>query len=165
VIRGHDSATLSVPGVGLGFATLVGWDRTRDVALLRFSSGGFTPRIARLPAGEVLSGGVTIYRDETPGLFDPVMALGFVPTISKTTPIATFGGIGVAWNIVPGDVGQYQFDAAITNGMSGGALFDANGTLAGMILSAGSFEGNNRALSWREILEALPELRAGVENP
>jgi len=163
VIRGSSGASVAVPGVGLVFATVIGWDRTRDIALLTFNPGQFTPTTALLANGfGVVVNGKFIVPGE---LFSPVMAIGFVPSISTTTPIATFGHVGVRWNVIPGNISTIQHDAAVTSGMSGGALFDASGYLAGMIVSQGVFAGNNRALHWDEINEALPELRAGATNP
>jgi S1-C subfamily serine protease len=46
VIRGRSGANVSIPGVGLVFAQVIGWDQTRDIALLEFNPGNFIPSIA-----------------------------------------------------------------------------------------------------------------------
>jgi S1-C subfamily serine protease len=154
--------TVSVSGIGLVFAEVVGWDKTRDIALLEYSSNGreFPAPLAR---GPVLVGG----EYQLPGLLGaPIAVLGYVPDITETAPIATFGHVGNRWNIIPGDVTTLQFDAAVTEGMSGGAVVDTNGLVIGMLKSRWKdFAGNARALEWQEIMEALPELRAGAKNP
>lgn len=160
VIRGDLGVNVSVPGVGLVFAEVTGWDRDRDLALLTYNSNG-VESVATLATGSVVRNGEQVFPGE---IGSPLVALGFVPSISITTPIATFGNVGVRWNIVPGDYSKIQTDAEMTNGMSGGGLWDSYGLLIGIIQTGGNFAGNNRGLAWNEINEVLPDLRAGTKS-
>ena len=49
---------------------------------------------------------------------------GYETSISDTTPIITYGRVGVRWNIIPDDISAIQTDAAVTPGMSGGGVFN-----------------------------------------
>ena len=160
VIRGMDSASLAVEGVGLEFGVVKGLDADRDVALLTIDgSGGTTVPLS--PSYSGFSEDGSRYGKWAVG--NEVALVGFVSTISDTTPIATFGRIGVVWNVVPGDYNMGQTDAPVTVGMSGGAVFNRQGDLVGIILSKDvSFAGNVRFLTVAEIGEVISELRAGL---
>ena len=89
-----------------------------------------------------------------------IAAVGYVKSISEAIPIATFGSIGSLWRAVPGDILKIQIDASITNGLSGGAIFNQYGELIGMIQSfSPTFDGWVLALSYLEINEVLEALR------
>ena len=96
----------------------------------------------------------------------PVVAIGYVTLVSNTVPMTSFGHISTWWNIVPGDVSTLGFDADVTNGMSGGGLFDMDGELVGIIVQKSTVIGSdNRAVRYDEIQEVLADLRAGAQNP
>ena len=143
------SVKVSVKGVGLVFGTVKGYDKARDIALITFEGGG----------GETAEL-TTIH----PRIGSEVAALGYVRSISETTPVITFGRIGVIWDIVPGNYVKGQMDAATTYGMSGGPVFNLNGTLVGIIQSGGEFEGSNLFLLSAEIQEVIADLRAGIKR-
>ena len=160
VIRGMDGASLAVEGVGLEFGVVKGLDADRDVALLTIDGSGGTT-IPLSPSYSGFSEDGSRYGKWAIG--NEVALVGFVSTISDTAPIATFGRIGVVWNIVPGDYNVGQTDAPVTVGMSGGAVFNRQGDLIGIILSKDvSFAGNVRFLTVAEIGEVISELRAGL---
>ena len=149
VIGTRHSVKVSVKGVGLVFGTVKGYDKARDIALITFEGDG----------GETAE--LTTIR---PQIGSEVAALGYVGSISETTPVVTFGRIGVIWNIVPGDYTKGQMDAAATYGMSGGPVFNVIGTVAGIIQSGGEFEGENLFLLSSEIQEVIADLRAGIKR-
>ena len=149
VIGTHHSANISVKGVGLVLGVIKGYDRARDIALITFEGGG----------GETAEL-TTIH----PQIGSEVAALGYVRSISETTPVTTFGRIGVIWDIVPGNYAIGQMDAAATYGMSGGPVFNSNGTLVGIVQSGGDFEGDYRFLLSAEIQEVIADLRAGIKR-
>ena len=93
-----------------------------------------------------------------------VALIGFVPDISNVTPLATFGRIGALWNVTPGDYAVGQVDAAATNGMSGGGVFNKYGEFLGVLVSSSNFDGNIRYVRFEEINEAMDDLRAGVNQ-
>ena len=160
VIRGMDSVSLAVKGVGLEFGVVKGLDADRDIALLTIDgSGGTTVPLS--PSYSGFSENGSRYGKWAVG--NEVALVGFVSTISDTTPITTFGRIGVVWNVVPGDYIVGQTDAPVTVGMSGGAVFNRQGDLIGIILSRDiSFAGNVRFLTVAEIGEVISELRDGL---
>ena len=93
-----------------------------------------------------------------------VALIGFVPEISNTTPVVTFGRIGALWNIRPGNYAIGQVDAAATNGMSGGGVFNKFGEFLGIVVTASGFNGNIRYVRFEEINEVIGALRAGGKS-
>ena len=161
VITGKTLVQASIPGVGLVNAVVKGWDKTRDLALLTFlSTGGES--IVEMSEGSTLNGS----EKTSNGLIgSPIIAIGYVTPISKTVPMTSFGHISTWWNVVPGDVSTFGFNANVTNGMSGGGLFDIDGKLIGTITQKSTVIGSdNRAVRYDEIQEVLADLRAGVKN-
>jgi len=161
VITGKSVVQASIPGVGLVNAVVKGWDKTRDLALLTFSSTG----------GEsitVISEGSTWTGSEwtSNGLIgSPIIAIGYVTPVSNSVPMTSFGHISTWWNIVPGEVSTYGFNADVTSGMSGGGLFDMDGELIGTIIQKSTVIGSdNRAVRYDEIKEVLSDLRSGANN-
>lgn len=161
-VIGTDAAVnASVKGEGLVFATVKGYDIQRDIALLTFQNGGIGTT-AEIPASDV---SLTPVPRKLAGWGDEVAVIAYVPGISETAPIATFGRIGVLWSIVPGEISMIQIDAAATNGMSGGGVFNSYGELVGILVTASStFDGNVRAVASSEIREIIGDLRSGVKR-
>ena len=93
-----------------------------------------------------------------------VALIGFVPEISNNVPVVTFGWIGALWNIRPGDIGIGQVDAAATNGMSGGGVFNKFGEFLGVLVTSSAFDGNIRYVRFEEIKEVIEGLRTGSKN-
>ena len=160
IVSGKDSVDLAVKGVGLEFGVVRGCDADRDIALVTISGdGGVTVPLSPTYRGVSQNGDA--YGKWAVG--NEVALVGYVPTISDTTPMATFGRIGVIWNVVPGDYNTGQTDAAVTGGMSGGAVFNRWGDLIGIILSRDpSFAGNVRFRTVAEVDEVIGDLRSGA---
>lgn len=160
VVSGKGGVNVSVRGVGLVFASVRGYDTDRDIALLTFTDGE-ADAVATL-AEDAWTGSEWQYGAR---LGSEVAVIGYVSGISETTPIATFGRVGVRWSIVPGDISKLQIDAPVTGGMSGGGVFNRRGELVGILLSRSiDFAGNVRALDYTEIDEVLADLRSGVKR-
>jgi S1-C subfamily serine protease len=161
VITGKSIVQASIPGVGLVNAVVKGWDKTRDLALLTFSSTG-EESITVISEGSTWTGSEWTSN----GLIgSPVIAIGYVTPVSNSVPMTSFGHISTWWNIVPGEVSTYGFNADVTNGMSGGGLFDMDGELIGTIIQKSTVIGSdNRAVRYDEIKEVLADLRAGANN-
>ena len=160
IVSGKDSVDLAVKGVGLEFGVVRGCDADRDIALVTISGdGGVTVPLSPTYRGVSQNGDA--YGKWAIG--NEVALVGYAPTISDTTPMATFGRIGVIWNVVPGDYNTGQTDAAVTGGMSGGAVFNRWGDLIGIILSRDpSFAGNVRFRTVAEVDEVIGDLRSGA---
>jgi S1-C subfamily serine protease len=161
VITGANRVEVSVEGGGFQRATVTGFDTARDLALLTLddSTPGTT---VELPfANDVFE---NLSRRSVADIGIEVALIGFVPDISKVTPLVTFGRIGALWNIHPGDYAIGQVDAAATNGMSGGGVFNKYGEFLGVLVTSSSFDGNVRYVRFEEIKEVIDDLRAGSKQ-
>ncbi len=162
VVGSASGANVSIKGVGQVFAIVRGYDQLRDIALLTFQPATGGTWIS-LPTSDVVGSGADQRLVETLGAETAVLA--YNPDISTTTPIATFGRLGVLWNVVPGEILTGQMDAAAAPGMSGGGVFNSYGDLMGILQQRDpNFDGNTRYLSVREIREVIADLRAGTKR-
>ena len=173
VIADSATVTLAIKGVGLVYGTVQGYDVERDIALLTFtSSSGYGGEIAAFPV-------LPYWEGHEAGLWgdgQEIVAVGYVDEISETTPIATFGRISVILDMQPGSVVVGIIgvsDAAVTYGMSGGAVFNRAGSVIGIIEGSVGlidedgfvyFEVGARFILNPEIGEVLADLRAGVKR-
>ena len=162
-IRDTGRLSLAIEGVGLKHGNVQGYDRDRDIALVTFDASP-TGEIAPIDPSPVTQDIDGQYRLRW-GLGYEIAVIGFVERVSETTPLITFGRIGVIWNILPGEYAMGQMDAEGTGGMSGGGVFNKWGDLIGF-LQAGEelFGGNTRFLLVSEIGEVLEDLRRGVKQ-
>ena len=161
VITGASRVEVSVGGQSYRGAAVTGYDTGRDLALLTLDNPlpGLT---VGLPVSNQVFADLSQRSVEDIGY--EVALIGFVPSISITTPVVTFGRIGALWNIVPGNYAIGQVDAAATNGMSGGGVFNKFGELLGIVVTSSSFDGNIRYLRFEEIQEVIGDLRAGSKS-
>lgn len=142
-------------------ATVTGYDTDRDLALLTLDdpAPGLT---VELPfANEVFA---NLSQRSVADIGYEVALSGFVPDISIITPLVTFGRIGALWNIRPGDYAIGQVDAAATNGMSVGGVFNKYGEFLGVLVTSSQFDGNIRYVRFEEIKEVIDDLRAGSKQ-
>ncbi len=161
VISGTSRVEISVDGGVYQWATVTGYDTSRDLALLTLDNPteGLT---VDLPVSNRVFADLSQRFVEDIGI--EVALIGFVPEISTTAPVVTFGRIGGLWNIRPGNYAIGQVDAAATNGMSGGGVFNKFGEFLGIVITASSFDGNIRYVRFEEIKEVIAALRAGSKR-
>ena len=161
VTAGAGRADVSVNGQAYQRATVTGYDTDRDLALLTLDDpvSGLT---VELPLSNQVFADLS--QRSVADIGYEVALIGFVPEISTTTPLVTFGRIGALWDIRPGDYSLGQVDAAATNGMSGGAVFNKFGEFLGVLVTSSSFNGNVRYVRFEEINEVIEELRAGSKK-
>jgi len=161
VIAGAGRADVSVNGQAYQQATVTGYDTDRDLALLTLDDpvSGLT---VELPFSNQVFADLS--QRSVADIGYEVALIGFVPKISTTTPLVTFGRIGALWDIRPGDYSLGQVDAAATNGMSGGAVFNKFGEFLGVLVTSSNFDGNVRYVRFEEIKEVIDELRAGSKK-
>ncbi len=161
MIAGAGRADVSVNGGVFQRATVTGYDTDRDLALLTLDepAAGLT---VELPFSNQVFADLS--QRSVAGIGYEVALIGFVPEISTNTPLVTFGRIGALWDIRPGDYSLGQVDAAATNGMSGGAVFNKFGEFLGVLVTSSSFDGNVRYVRFEEIKEVIEELRAGSKR-
>ncbi len=161
VITGASRVDVSIEGGIYQRATVTGYDTDRDLALLTLDdpAPGLT---VELPfANEVFA---NLSQRSVADIGYEVALIGFVPDISNITPLVTFGRIGALWNIRPGDYAIGQVDAAATNGMSGGGVFNKYGEFLGVLVTSSQFDGNIRYVRFEEIKEVIDDLRAGSKQ-
>jgi hypothetical protein len=167
IVGTSSTATVDIDGVGRILTVVTGYDAQRNVALLTFTGPGASsyidiPELFITEFDPVRGSNVT---RTAYGHGIEVVAIGFIPIISTTSPIATFGRISVVWDLIPGNIHTLQTDAVTTDGMRGGGLFNNRGEFAGLLVSnRPDFVAATRAVSYREILEVLPDLRAGLKQ-
>jgi len=161
MIAGAGRADVSVNGGVFQRATVTGYDTDRDLALLTLDepAAGLT---VELPFSNQVFADLS--QRSVAGIGYEVALIGFVPEISTNTPLVTFGRIGALWDIRPGDYSLGQVDAAATNGMSGGGVFNKFGEFLGVLVTSSSFDGNVRYVRFEEIKEVIEELRAGSKR-
>ena len=161
VISGSDRVNVSIEGGSYHPATVTGFDRTRDLALLTLDEPAPGTHV-ELPVSNTVFENLSQRSVEDIGY--EVAVIGFVPDISNVTPLVTFGRIGGLWNLVPGNYAIGQVDAAATNGMSGGGVFNKYGEFLGVLIASSNFGGNIRYVRFEEIREVLNELRSGKKQ-
>ena len=160
VYYGEESGIrLAVKGEGLAVGTLKGYDEERGIALVRFESegGGVTVPLSPSLTGTDLDGNSY----EKLSLGDEISLVGYIPDLSETSPVATFGRISLVGNVVPGDYLTGHTYAPVGEMMRGGAVFNRWGDLVGIILDDSHY-GSVVFLTTAEIGEAISELRAGL---
>ena len=161
VITGASRVDVSVQGGVFQRATVTGYDTGRDLALLTLDDAAPGLTIELPIANQVFA---NLSQRFVADIGYEVALIGFVPDISTNIPLVTFGRIGALWNIRPGDFAIGQVDAAATNGMSGGGVFNKFGEFLGILITSSAFDGNVRYVRFEEIKEALDELRAGSKK-
>jgi S1-C subfamily serine protease len=128
VVAGSSSIHMRTPGGAQADGEVVGFDRERDLALVR-AEGPFSGRPLR-------------FRSRAPQVGEDVVALGYPLGLPLT---ATKGSVtGVHRNLDVDGVryrNLFQTDAAINPGNSGGPIIDRRGRVAGMVVVGG--EGVN----------------------
>ena len=159
VIVGDSKVDVSIEGGTYQRGTVTGLDFGRDLALITLDnpSPGLT---IDLPVSDQVFENLT--QRPVADIGFEVALIGFVPEISITTPVVTFGRIGAMWSINPGGYAVGQVDAAATNGMSGGGVFNKFGEYLGVLITSSSFDGNIRYVRFEEVKKILEDLRAGV---
>lgn len=135
-------------------ATLVGYDRTNDIALLKAEAEDLQP--VKLGSSDALQVG------------DQVVAIG--NPLGELTSTLTVGYISAKERIVTTDgtsINMMQTDAAINSGNSGGPLFNMKGEVIGITTakysgtssSGASIEGVGFAIPMDDVADMLEDLK------
>ena len=161
VVSGADREDVSVEGGNYQSATVTGFDISRDLALLTLDEPAPGTHVELPIANKVFE---NLSQRSVEGIGYEGAVIGFVPDISNVTPVITFGRIGGLWNVLPGNYAIGQIDAAATNGMSGGGVFNKYGEFIGMLITSSNFDGNIRYVRFEEIREVLKDLRSGKKQ-
>ena len=155
VIEGATSLTVMTVDGGEHPAQLIGYDKTNELALIKFEG-------ENLPC-------VTIGSSNAMVVGDQVVAIG--NPLGKLTSTLTVGYISAKDRIVNTDgvaINMLQTDAAINSGNSGGPLFNMKGEVigittakfSGMSNSGVSIEGIGFAIPMDDVISMVDDLKA-----
>ena len=161
VVNGATRVEVSIEGGGFQRATVTGFDTARDLALLTLDDPTPGTTVELPSANEVFE---NLTQRSVADIGIEVALIGFVPDISNVTPLVTFGRIGALCDIRPGNYAIGQVDAAATNGMSGGGVFNKYGEFLGVLVTSSSFDGDIRYVRFEEVKEVIDDLRAGSKQ-
>jgi S1-C subfamily serine protease len=169
VVEGSTTVSVRQYQQSLFTARVLAVDEPRDIALLSFdvSQTFLDPMAKPLPTG-------IAYTSE---IASSMMAMGYsgglTPLEDGTVGPAT-ANIGVLSGIVHFtffDVANLVIDAAVDPGDSGGPVLNLDGEVVGMTRAAEVSSGSGQrvvgtfyAVDWREIRDALPNLKRGISR-
>jgi len=148
-------------------ATLIGFDQTKDVALLKINSASNSPTVTFGNSAKAVVGDSVVAIGNALGLSagTPTVTQGIVSALGRTV---TAGGIGTQTETLQNMI---QTDAAINSGNSGGPLIDTAGQVIGMntAVAVSSSDGTSSqnigfAIPAASIESLLPELQKGQQN-
>ena len=155
VIEGSSSVTVRAYDRDEYSATVVGYDASKDLAVLRVCCGTFS--VASLSTQERIPTGAS------------VLAMGYA--LGWGQAVATRGIVSAMWS--DRETGRWivQTDAPINPGNSGGPLFNMDGEVVGIntfvvrtTSSGRPVEGFGFAVAARTVREVLPFLLAGAKT-
>ena len=164
VVAGADTITATVAGRSFT-ADLVGYDRTRDIAVLQLRGAGGLPTAAIGDSSTLREG-------------EPVVALGNArgsggPLTNETGTITGFGRSISAKDELTGSfeqmTGLIEFAAPVRAGDSGGPVVDSSGRVVGVTTAATvNFRmgpgGAGFAIPINDALATAGQIRAGVRS-
>jgi putative serine protease PepD len=123
VIAGASAITVKLPTGTAVKATVLGVDRSTDVAVLHVAPGGLPLHPLTLGTAQSLSPGDAVAVIGNPFGYNRSLSTGVVSALDRTIP--TPNGFALAHAI--------QTDAAINPGNSGGPMLDARGEVVGIV--------------------------------
>ncbi len=148
-------------------ATLVGYDQTKDVALLKINNTTNLPTVTFGNSSKAVVGDAVVAIGNTLGLSagTPTVTQGIISALGR---MVTAGGLGTQTETLQNMI---QTDAAINSGNSGGPLIDTAGQVIGMntAVAGTSSDGTNSqnigfAIPVAQVEALLPELEKGGQT-
>jgi S1-C subfamily serine protease len=148
-------------------ATLIGYDQTKDMALLKITNASNLPTVTFGDSSKAVVGDSVVAIGNALGLSagTPTVTQGIVSALGRTV---TAGGIGTQTETLQNMI---QTDAAINAGNSGGPLIDTAGQVIGMntAVAGTSSDGTNSqnigfAIPTAQVTATLPELQKGGQT-
>jgi putative serine protease PepD len=148
-------------------ATLIGYDQTKDVALLKINNTSNLPTVTFGNSAKAVVGDSVVAIGNALGLSagTPTVTQGIVSALGRTV---TAGGIGTQTETLQNMI---QTDAAINSGNSGGPLIDTSGQVIGMntAVAGTSSDGTSSqnigfAIPAASVESLLPELQKGGQT-
>jgi putative serine protease PepD len=148
-------------------ATLIGYDQTKDVALLKINNASNLPTVTFGNSAKAVVGDSVVAIGNALGLSagTPTVTQGIVSALGRQV---TAGGIGTQTETLQNMI---QTDAAINSGNSGGPLIDTAGQVIGMntAVAGTSSDGTSSqnigfAIPAASVESLLPELQKGGQT-
>jgi putative serine protease PepD len=148
-------------------ATLIGYDQTKDMALLKINGASNLPTVTFGNSAKAVVGDSVVAIGNALGLSagTPTVTQGIVSALGRQV---TAGGIGTQTETLQNMI---QTDAAINAGNSGGPLIDTAGQVIGMntAVAGSSSDGTNSqnigfAIPVAQVAATLPELQKGGQT-
>ena len=148
-------------------ATLIGYDQTKDVALLKINTASNLPTVTFGDSAKAVVGDSVVAIGNALGLSagTPTVTQGIVSALGRQV---TAGGIGTQTETLQNMI---QTDAAINSGNSGGPLIDTAGQVIGMntAVAGTSSDGTSSqnigfAIPAASVESLLPELQKGGQT-
>jgi putative serine protease PepD len=145
-------------------ATLIGYDQTKDIALLRINNASGLPTVTFGDSQKAVVGDAVVAIGNALGLAagTPTVTQGIVSALGRSVQA---GGTGTATETLQNLI---QTDAAINPGNSGGPLIDTAGQVIGMntAVAGSSGDGTNSqnigfAIPIAQVEALLPQLQKG----
>ncbi len=120
--------------------TLIDTDKRNDLALLKVSSTVLASAetkslISKLSTSSTPVASVGLFRSEDVELGEQVLVAGFPYGEIFSDSIKVTGGMVSANRGIGDDTGQFQMDAAVQPGNSGGPIYDGSGNIVGVVVA------------------------------
>jgi S1-C subfamily serine protease len=147
--------------------TLVGYDQSQDVALLKINGGTNLPTVTFGNSGKAVVGDAVVAIGNALGLAagTPTVTQGIVSALGRSV---TAGGSGTQTETLHNMI---QTDAAINPGNSGGPLIDTSGQVIGMNTAVAGTSGDGTssqnigfAIPIAQVETLLPQLQKGGQT-
>ena len=162
VVEDSTSITVTIESTGQKYtATVVGTDKTADVAVLKLTgASGLSP--ISFAASEKISAGQSIYSvGNAEGTGNLVTAVGTVGAVNQSLTIGSDSS-----NTSESLSGLIQLNSDVVSGDSGGPLFDKNGKDIGMVTAAssGTAQVTGYAINIAQVLKVVDAIEAGSKS-
>ncbi len=168
--EGGDTGSITVTEYGQTKAlptTLVGYDQTKDVALLKINNASNLPTVTFGDSSKAVVGDAVVAIGNALGLAagTPTVTQGIISALGRSV---TAGGEGTETETLQNMI---QTDAAINPGNSGGPLIDTSGQVIGMntAVAGTSSDGTSSqnigfAIPTASVEALIPELQKGGQS-
>jgi S1-C subfamily serine protease len=162
VVEGSTSITVTVESTGQKYtATVVGTDKTQDVAVLKLTGASGLHSVS-FAAAEKVAAGQSVYSvGNAEGTGRLVTAAGTVGAVGQSLTIGSD-----ASDTSEHLTGLIQLNSDVVSGDSGGPLFDKNGKVIGIVTAAssGSAVVTGYAINIAQVLKIADAIESGTTS-
>jgi S1-C subfamily serine protease len=159
VVADSTSISVTVESTGQKYtATVVGTDKTADVAVLKLSGASGLHSVS-FAAAEKVAAGQSVYSvGNAEGTGNLVTAVGTVGAVNQSLTIGSDSS-----NDTESLTGLIQLNSDVVSGDSGGPLFDKSGKVIGMVTAAssGTAQVTGYAINIAQVLKVSDAIQAG----